>query len=327
MVMEQYSAMAEEVSGKEGAAGAEVNKVQDEVDDRRLVIHDRGADEASEGEEEFVFGEEDSEEGLLRGYFAVARYYSSHRFAVKVLFSDLFGIWGDGTTRDLRNNRYLLEFSTENSLSFAIRGGPWSFRGDAIIMVQYDGLSKLSEVVIESIPLWIRIYDIPVAMMTNAFVSALGAKVGRVMEVGEAVKDFKRVCVDFALSDALMTHVTMKVRGQGLMEFVVKYENVPHFCFIHGHIGHAERKCPDEDLYEDGKRFGVELRASTFKRGAFRVLSYRATAPPAKQGLNFSGEQRYRVFSHSSSSSLNCDNPPRKIPYYHLNQSTLVIKR
>jgi hypothetical protein len=22
-----------------------------------------------------------------------------------------------------------------------------------------------------------------------------------------------------------------------------------------------------------------------------------------------------------------CDNPPRKIPYYHLNQSTLVIKR
>jgi hypothetical protein len=150
MVMEQHSAMAKEVSGKEGAVGAEVNKLQDmqheeagedvsvrEVDDRRLVIHDRGADEDSEGEEEeeFVSGEEDSEEGLLRGYFAVARYYSSHRFDVKVLFSDLFGIWGDGTTRDLGNNRYLLEFSTENSLSFSIRGGPWSFRGDALIMV------------------------------------------------------------------------------------------------------------------------------------------------------------------------------------------------
>jgi hypothetical protein len=321
MVMEQHSAMAKEVAAKEGAVGAEVNKVQDmqqeeagedarvgEVDDRRLVIHDRGVDEALEGEEEeFVFGEEDSEECLLKGYFAVARYCSSHSFAVKVLFSDLFGIWGDGTTRDLGNNRYLLEFSTENSLSFAIRGGPWSFRGDAIIMVQYDGLSKLSEVVIESIPLWIRICDIPVAMMTNAFVSALGAKVGRVMEVSEAVKDFKRVHVDFALSDALMTHVSMKVRGQDLMEFVVKYENVPHFCFFCGHIGHAERECPDEDLYEDGERFGVELRASPFKRGAFRVLSFQATAPPAKRGLNFSGEQKDRVFSHSSSSSLNAN--------------------
>jgi ABC-type transporter Mla subunit MlaD len=41
-------------------------------------------------------------------------------------------------------------------------------------------------------------------MMTTAFVPALGAKVGRVMEVGETVKDFNRVRVDFALSDALM---------------------------------------------------------------------------------------------------------------------------
>jgi hypothetical protein len=65
-------------------------------------------------------------------------------------------------------------------------------------------------------------------MMTNAFVSALGAKVGRVM--------------DFVLSDALMSHMTMKVRGQGIMEFVVKYENVPHLCFICGHIEHAERE-------------------------------------------------------------------------------------
>jgi hypothetical protein len=98
---------------------------------------------------------------------------------IKVLFSDLFRIWGDGTIRDFGDNRYLLEFSSVDVLSFVIRGGPWSFKGDAIIMVQYDGLTKLSEVVIESIPLWIRIYDIVVAMMTTAFVTALGTKVGR----------------------------------------------------------------------------------------------------------------------------------------------------
>jgi hypothetical protein len=67
-------------------------------------------------------------------------------------------------------------------------------------MVRYDGLTKLSEVAIESIPLWIRIYDIPVAMMTTAFVTALREKVGCVMEVGETVKDFNRVRVDFALT-------------------------------------------------------------------------------------------------------------------------------
>lgn len=60
-------------------------------------------------------------------------------------------------------------------------------------MVRYDGLARLSEVIIESIPLWIHMYDIPVGVMSIGFVSALGAKVGRVLEVGEAVKGFKRV--------------------------------------------------------------------------------------------------------------------------------------
>jgi hypothetical protein len=155
---------------------------EEEVGDRRLVLHGKGVEEEDpeEGEEEeFVFDEEKPEEGLLNGWFVVSRYYSSHMLPIKVLFSDLFSIWGDGTTRDFGDNRYLLEFSSVDVLSFVIRGGPWSFKGDAIIMVQYDGLTKLSEVVIESIPLWIRIYDIVVAMMTTAFVTALGTKVGR----------------------------------------------------------------------------------------------------------------------------------------------------
>jgi hypothetical protein len=155
--------------------------------------------------------------------------------------------------------------------------------------------------------LWIRIYDILVSMMTKAFVTALGEKVGCVMEVGDAVRDFKRVCVDFDLSKALMPHVSIKVRGKVVMEFVVKYESVPHFCFLCGHIGHADHECPDEDLYEEGERYGIKLRTSPFKRGAGRLLSFHATSSPTKRGLNFSGEQKDRVFSHTSSSSLNAN--------------------
>jgi hypothetical protein len=278
--------------------------------DRRLVIHnDMAADgqEEEDAEDEFIFDEDAPEEGLRVGFLAVARYYSSHRFPTRVLFDDLFQIWGERSARDLSDNRYLVEFTVERSLNFSLRGGPWTFKGDAINMVKYDGLDRISEVIIESIPLWIRIYDIPVAMLTSAFMSALGAKVGLVLEVGQAVKDFQRVRVDFALADALAPTVKIRVRSRGLMEFVVKYDSVPYFCFTCGRIGHAERECPDEDLAEVGARFGKELRASPFKRSATRALTFQAPAVPAKRMLNFSGPQKERAASFLGSSTRHND--------------------
>jgi hypothetical protein len=38
-----------------------------------------------------------------------------------------------------------------------LEGGPWRHKGVALLMVHYDGLVRLSEVKIETIPLWILI--------------------------------------------------------------------------------------------------------------------------------------------------------------------------
>ena len=53
----------------------------------------------------------------------------------------------------------------------------------------------------------------------------------------------KRVKVDFPLAKSLMHFVEQKVKGQGTLEFLVKYENVPHFYFGCGRIGHSQREC------------------------------------------------------------------------------------
>ncbi|CAN6372213.1 unnamed protein product [Urochloa humidicola] len=289
--------VGEDQEEETGTEGAWVNQI------RSIVLHSSAGQEDEE-EEEFVFDEDEEPEFGRRRWMAVARYYSSRVPKSKIMFAELSNEWGEVDSRGLGENRYLLEFASENSLKIALRGGPWIFKGDAVIVVPYDGLARLSEITIESIPLWVRIYDIPVAMMMRpSFLQALGAKVGRVMEIGEAARDFKRIRVDFDLAEPLKPEVRLRVQGRGVMSFVVKYENVPYFCFSCGRIGHAERECPDEDLEVDGPRFGTELRTSPFKRRTGRTYSFRPQSPPARRGLNFSGAQRDRAASFSGSST------------------------
>ena len=171
------------------------------------------------------------------------------------------------------------------------------------LLVAYDGTQRLSKVVIESMALWIWIYDIPLKMMTEGFARVLGVKIGRVLQVGNAVQDYKRVKVDFPLAKPLMHYVEHKVKCQGLMQFLVKYENVPHFCFGCGRIGHSQRECPDEEMTEGGVRYGKELCCSPQKKNAERSMTIPAEAQGAKRALNFSGDQRKRMVAVANSAN------------------------
>jgi hypothetical protein len=143
-------------------------------------------------------------------------------------------------------------------------------------------------------------------MLTQGFVNALGSKVGRVLEVGEAVKDFQRVRVDFDLASPLMASVGIRVKGRGWMEFMVTYESVPFFCLCCGRIGHQDRECPGEEIHGGEARYSIALRASPFKVQAGRRLTFQVTTPvsSSRRGLNFSGQQLDKVVSGSGSSSL-----------------------
>nr|CAB3455112.1 unnamed protein product [Digitaria exilis] len=151
-----------------GVDGAD-DGVKENSDRRMVLVGEVDSVKGGEDEEdEFVFEEEDEVEQAPAKWMAIARFYSGQQFKTWVLFSELSKAWGQSLevpVRDLCDNHFLVEFGSEWLWKKAVHGGPWTFKGDAVIFTPYDGMKRFSEIVIDSINLWVRIYDIPVKMM------------------------------------------------------------------------------------------------------------------------------------------------------------------
>jgi hypothetical protein len=169
-------------------------------------------------------------------------------------------------------------------------------------MVTVDEFDRPSEVAMDSINMWVRFYDLPKVMMKEQVARKLGELLGCVLRVDTSFPTYLRARVVFPLVKQLAPKIKMKIKGRGDMPVIVRYENVPHFCFGCGRIVNADRDCHDVVVDEDCLSFGVELRASPPKR-AKQVLMH-GVPPSAARVLNFVGDQRTRVLAGSKSGNV-----------------------
>jgi hypothetical protein len=135
-----------------------------------------------------------------------------------------------------------------------------------LIVVPYDGLRRPSEISIENILLWVRLYDLPPAMMKEDFTRKLASQLGRYVTMDTRYPSYMRVRVEYPLSKALQPSLPVKIKGRGTMVITLRYENVPHFYFTCGCIGHAAMNCEEGEPMDQDIRFGEELRASPPRR-------------------------------------------------------------
>uniref|UniRef100_K3Z045 CCHC-type domain-containing protein n=1 Tax=Setaria italica TaxID=4555 RepID=K3Z045_SETIT len=202
-------------------------------------------------EEDFDFDpSEDMEDGVQK-WFAMARYYSGQ--TPKGLFDEMGFAWK----------------------LYVLKEGPWKHKGDALIVVPYDGLSRSSELVIDSIDL----------VVSN-----------KVIEVMGPVRNFLRAQVTFPLEEALKLFVEAKIKDKGIMQFEVKYENVPFMCFRCGRMGHPEKFCLEDEEVKVQGMFGDWVRTSPLKRDEEKKKMLVPAAPSrAIRVLKFSGAQLGKV--------------------------------
>ncbi|KQJ91867.1 hypothetical protein BRADI_4g40222v3 [Brachypodium distachyon] len=94
--------------------------------------------------------------------------------------------------------------------------GPWNFRDYGVVLAEYDGFSRTSEVNLNKLQMWIRIHKIPPMFRKEELIRVMGEVFARVRDVFDGKSD-------------IILRVT--------------YEKVPKFCEICGLLGYVLKEC------------------------------------------------------------------------------------
>jgi hypothetical protein len=203
------------------------------------------------------------EEEISRKFLAIAVYYSRKSFGAKYLFAEMVNAWGIANMGQIEK----LQFHKEEDKMKVMEGGggAWRHKGDALIVVHYDGMTRPSEVCIDSIGMWVRLYDLPPIMMKEGVAKQLSVDLAEYIKMDSRFPGYMCVRALFPLKKALVPQLKVKIKGRGCMVIKVKYENVPYFCFTCGCLGHAVANC-EEEVHDHEVKFSEDLRASPPKR-------------------------------------------------------------
>lgn len=224
----------------------------------------------------------------------------------------LFGCWS------------CIQILEESGKRKAIDNGPWMFDKDLVVVEEFDPSKRIEDYAFNNIPIWVRVFNLPLGMMNIESAEEIGNIIGQFVEAdtgldGNAIGRYMRVkirmCIDrpimrgFTLEDdevvvekrSMQKKKEKEVQGKeddeegGWCRF--EYEFLPDFCYTCGRIGHGEKDCATKLQKGDIKQYGRWLRADMGqRRGGTEEGSWRNAG-------RFGGGSRSYGFSKSGGRS------------------------
>ncbi|XP_020179068.1 uncharacterized protein [Aegilops tauschii subsp. strangulata] len=175
-------------------------------------------------------------------WLAIGRVHTSKEFGDFWFYKNMRSTWDlaqDVKFRSLGDKLYTMQFSCLGDWDKVMEGGPWSFRGNPVLMAPYDGFTKPSSIDLCKFKIWMQIQDLPDGF--EPLVQSLARTVGEFCSLDNRGRDvagnFYRVRIILDVRNKLKNHVSV-VRKRKRQIFKVKYERLPDWCAVCGMIGH-----------------------------------------------------------------------------------------
>ena len=213
--------------------------------------------------------------------------------------------------KDFKDNIWLFEFADQVDKRRVMKGRPWSFDRQILVLNEFDGSTPPSKLVFYHSPFWIQAHDMPLICMNKNVSTKIDTSLGELIEVdvagdGLGWGSYLRLRVNIDITKPLERGRALNLDGKSSwVEF--KYEKLPQFCFRCGCLMHGLRGCPAPPVTrlsaaEEPKPWGSWLRAVDQRRRGFR-----GGAVPKEE----TSHNRYREEEAEDSAQLN-DWEPRR---------------
>jgi hypothetical protein len=169
--------------------------------------------------------------------------------------------------KEMGDNLFMFTFLQPSGKRKALDEGPWMFDKELMVMQDFDPTKSLEDYEFNDIPIWVRIFKLPLGMMNGEIGEQIGGEIGEFLEaaVGEdgmAVGKFLRIRVRIDLRKPLMRGITLHIGEDMLPKWCpFEYEFLPEFCFTCGIIGHIDKVCSVKLKKGEKQQYGLWLKA------------------------------------------------------------------
>jgi len=229
----------------------------------------------SEGEKaRIVITEDETADLRVRsGRCLIGRIMSDRRIqkeAFKAFMARLWKTTGKVSFKELEDNYWLLEFSSEADKKRVLEGCPWLFDRNILVLREVEESTPPTQMDFSLSPCWVQVRDIPLICMNKEVGNKIGETIGMVEEVdvsgnGPGRGSSLRIKIQIDITKPLERGRALWLNGK-LVWVNFRYEKLPHFCFNCGRIVHIREQCSEsreakQEGEEEPKRWGTWLRA------------------------------------------------------------------
>ncbi|XP_020200178.1 uncharacterized protein [Aegilops tauschii subsp. strangulata] len=161
-----------------------------------------------------------------------------------------WGLHKEAKFAEIGPNIFEVQFGSEGDWRHVLHNGPWQFDFSVLVMKDYEGDKRPSEMIFDKIDVWVRVTDLPPDRRTEAFGRALGNWLGEIVWVDVdkerlAREQHLRVRAKISVYEPLVRGFYLRTKREDKEKtwFDFHYEKVPHFCFDCGRLVHVEGEC------------------------------------------------------------------------------------